>query len=146
MEPSSTPPPSRCTLVTPTYLPDLARCELLVESVQRCCPGLPHHLIVDHRDLAHFDTWPIAPPTSRRKTSSHCWVRRPPGRRHSGPPPSRCPPGQGVVGVDLRDERAFGEFLATFDPASIGVMIHSKDRIEPARSRRQLEQMSAAGP
>ena len=50
------------------------------------------------------------------------------------------------MGVDLRDERAFGEFLATFDPASIGVMIHSKDRIEPARSRRQLEQMSAAGP
>ncbi|MEQ1873221.1 MAG: DUF6492 family protein [Ilumatobacteraceae bacterium] len=42
------------TLITPTYLPDLARAELLVESVQRCCPGLAHHLIVDHRDLKHF--------------------------------------------------------------------------------------------
>ncbi len=42
------------TLITPTYLPDVTRAELLVESVQRCCPGLAHHLIVDHRDLSHF--------------------------------------------------------------------------------------------
>lgn len=42
------------TLITPTYLPDLSRAELLVESVQQCSPGLRHHLIVDHRDLKHF--------------------------------------------------------------------------------------------
>jgi hypothetical protein len=45
-------------IVTPTYWKDLARCELLVESLDRCAPNVPHYLIVDHRDrstFAHLD-------------------------------------------------------------------------------------------
>jgi hypothetical protein len=40
--------------VTPTYLPDLKRCELLVESLDRTTPDAPHYLIVDRRDRAAF--------------------------------------------------------------------------------------------
>jgi hypothetical protein len=45
-------------IVTPTYWRDLARCELLVESLDRCAPNVPHYLIVDRRDrstFAHLD-------------------------------------------------------------------------------------------
>jgi hypothetical protein len=41
-------------VVTPTYLPDLARCELLAESLDRTSPDVPHYLIVDRRDRAAF--------------------------------------------------------------------------------------------
>lgn len=41
-------------IVTPTYLPDLARCELLAESLDRCTPDVPHYLIVDRRDRSAF--------------------------------------------------------------------------------------------
>jgi hypothetical protein len=41
-------------IVTPTYLPDLKRCELLAESLDRTTPDVPHYLIVDRRDLAAF--------------------------------------------------------------------------------------------
>jgi len=41
-------------IVTPTYLPDLARCELLAESLDRTVPGVPHYLIVDRRDRPAF--------------------------------------------------------------------------------------------
>jgi Family of unknown function (DUF6492) len=41
-------------IVTPTYLPDLKRCELLVESLDRTAPDVPHYLIVDRRDRAAF--------------------------------------------------------------------------------------------
>src|ERR1700733_2014461 len=41
-------------IVTPTYLPDLKRCELLVESLDRTTPHVPHYLIVDRRDRAAF--------------------------------------------------------------------------------------------
>jgi hypothetical protein len=41
-------------IVTPTYLPDLVRCELLARSLDRCAPDVPHYLIVDNRDLAAF--------------------------------------------------------------------------------------------
>lgn len=41
-------------IVTPTYLPDLKRCELLVESLDRTTPDVPHYLIVDRRDRAAF--------------------------------------------------------------------------------------------
>lgn len=41
-------------VVTPTYLPDLARCELLTESLDRVAPDVPHYLIVDRRDRSAF--------------------------------------------------------------------------------------------
>jgi Family of unknown function (DUF6492) len=41
-------------IVTPTYRPDLARCELLAESLDRCAPQVPHYLIVDRRDRSAF--------------------------------------------------------------------------------------------
>lgn len=41
-------------IVTPTYWRDLARCELLAESLDRCAPNVPHYLIVDHRDRPKF--------------------------------------------------------------------------------------------
>ena len=41
-------------VVTPTYLPDLRRCELLAESLDRCAPHVPHYLIVDRRDRSAF--------------------------------------------------------------------------------------------
>lgn len=40
--------------MTPTYLPDLKRCELLAESLDRCAPQVPHYLIVDRRDRSAF--------------------------------------------------------------------------------------------
>jgi hypothetical protein len=41
-------------VVTPTYLPDLRRCELLAESLDRVAPEVPHYLIVDRRDRSAF--------------------------------------------------------------------------------------------
>ena len=41
-------------IVTPSFLPDLPRCELLVEFLERVSPQVPHYLIVDRRDLAAF--------------------------------------------------------------------------------------------
>ena len=41
-------------IVTPTYWRDLARCELLAESLDRCAPNVPHYLIVDSRDRKTF--------------------------------------------------------------------------------------------
>ena len=72
-------PDPSCTLVTPTYLPDLARCELLVESVQRCSPGLTHHLIVDHRDLPHFRHLADRTTIITSEDLLPWWVRRMPG-------------------------------------------------------------------
>ncbi len=69
------------TLVTPTYLPDLARCELLVESVQRCAPELPHHLIVDHRDLPHFRHLADRTTIVTSEDLLPWWVRRAPGQK-----------------------------------------------------------------
>lgn len=40
--------------VTPSYPPDLQRCALLVESLDRCCPEAVHYLIVDRRDVSGF--------------------------------------------------------------------------------------------
>lgn len=42
-------------IVTPSYLPDLERCALLVESLAHCAPNTPHYLIIDKRDVAAFD-------------------------------------------------------------------------------------------
>jgi hypothetical protein len=50
--------PLSFAFVTPTYWRDLARCELLAESLDRCAPNIPHYLIVDRRDrstFAHLD-------------------------------------------------------------------------------------------
>ncbi|MFZ0204666.1 MAG: DUF6492 family protein [Roseiarcus sp.] len=41
-------------IVTPTYAPDLVRCELLAESLDRVAPRVPHYLIVDRRDRPAF--------------------------------------------------------------------------------------------
>lgn len=41
-------------IVTPTYLPDLRRCEVLSESLDRTNPDVPHYLIVDRCDRAAF--------------------------------------------------------------------------------------------
>ena len=280
------------TLITPTYRPDLARAELLIESVQRCCPGLEHHLIVDHRDLAHFRHLSDRATIIASEDLLPWWMHRLPGRRslwlslrsrpnrgwivqqilkiaaasqvaadvsifcdsdvafirafnpantlvdgdsvalldvefvndevkrwtaiaagllglepsdlpprghvgnmiswrrdnvigmtkrveettgidwraalmrlptfseyilygsytrgvlgyeHSGHHPVALPLVKASWGVDLRDEKAFDDFFATFDPATIAVMIHSKDGIDPPRYRRQLEQLWATG-
>lgn len=69
------------TLITPTYRPDLARAELLIESVQRCCPGLEHHLIVDHRDLAHFRHLSDRATIIASEDLLPWWMHRLPGRR-----------------------------------------------------------------
>src|SRR5271165_854903 len=45
---------SSFAVVTPTYLPDLARCELLAESLDRVAPQVPHCPIVDRHDRAAF--------------------------------------------------------------------------------------------
>ena len=44
----------RFALLTKSYLPDLERCELLVDSVQRCAPDLTHYLVVDRIDYPAF--------------------------------------------------------------------------------------------
>ena len=41
-------------IITPSYPPDLERCALLVESLDRCCPHSRHYLIVDRRDIGPF--------------------------------------------------------------------------------------------
>jgi len=41
-------------MVTPTYLPDLKRCEVLAESLDRTNPDVPHYLIVDRCDHSAF--------------------------------------------------------------------------------------------
>jgi hypothetical protein len=45
---------SSFAIVTPTFWRDLARCELLVESLDQCAPDMPHYLIVDRRDRSTF--------------------------------------------------------------------------------------------
>lgn len=76
--------PSHLTIavVTPTYLPDLPRCELLAESMERMAPNVPHYLIVDRRDrraFAHLQRG------RRRIIESEeilgKWIMRFPGRR-----------------------------------------------------------------
>lgn len=43
--------------ITPSYLPDLERCRLLVESVERYAPdSMRHYVIVDRRDLSAFSS------------------------------------------------------------------------------------------
>jgi hypothetical protein len=41
-------------IVTPSYVPDLARCELLAESLDRTAADAPHYLIVDRHDYPAF--------------------------------------------------------------------------------------------
>lgn len=52
--PANDPHDRSFAIVTPTYLPDLARCELLVESLDRTVPEVPHYLVVDRRDRPAF--------------------------------------------------------------------------------------------
>lgn len=40
--------------VTPTFLPDLKRCELLVQSLDRSAPDIKHYLLVDSFEIKHF--------------------------------------------------------------------------------------------
>lgn len=69
-------------VVTPTYLPDLRRCELLAESLDRSAPHVPHYLIVDRRDRAAFAHLERG---RRRLIESEAivghWMRRLPGRK-----------------------------------------------------------------
>ncbi len=69
-------------LVTPTYLPDLRRCELLAESLDRVAPRVSHYLIVDRRDRPAFMHLERG---SRRLIESESivgkWMWRMPGRR-----------------------------------------------------------------
>jgi len=68
--------------VTPTYLPDLRRCELLAESLDRCAPDITHYLIVDRRDRPAFRHLEFG---HRRLIESEQivgkWMWRIPGRR-----------------------------------------------------------------
>lgn len=69
-------------IVTPSYLPDLKRCELLAESLDRIAPTVPHYLIVDRCDRAAFKHLER---DNRRLIDSETvlgnWILRLPGRR-----------------------------------------------------------------
>ena len=41
-------------IVTPSYGPDLARCELLAESLDRTAADVPHYLLIDRHDYPAF--------------------------------------------------------------------------------------------
>jgi Family of unknown function (DUF6492) len=69
-------------VVTPTYLLDLKRCELLAESLDRSAPAVPHYLIVDRRDRSAFNHLEGG---RRRLIESEAlvgnWMWRVPGRK-----------------------------------------------------------------
>jgi hypothetical protein len=69
-------------VVTPTFLPDLARCELLAESLDRTLPDASHYLIVDRRDRAAFQHLQRG---RRRLIDAEeilgKWIKRMPGRQ-----------------------------------------------------------------
>jgi Family of unknown function (DUF6492) len=69
-------------VVTPTFVPDLARCELLAESMDRKVPDVPHYLVVDRRDRAAFSHLQRG---RRRIIESEeilgKWIKRLPGRK-----------------------------------------------------------------
>lgn len=45
----------KTVLITPSYRPDLQRCELMLETAQQHVTGMAgHYLIVDHRDIPYF--------------------------------------------------------------------------------------------
>lgn len=45
----------KTVLITPSYRPDLQRCELMLETAQKQVTGMAgHYLIVDHRDMPFF--------------------------------------------------------------------------------------------
>lgn len=68
-------------IVTPTYLPDLARCELLAESLDHTAPQIPHYLIVSRSERGAFSHLERG---SRRIIESEAvlgnWISRIPGR------------------------------------------------------------------
>jgi hypothetical protein len=69
-------------IVTPTYLPDLKRFELLAESLDRAAPSVPHYFIVDGCDRSAFSHLTRG---RRRLIESEAilgnWIMRMPGRR-----------------------------------------------------------------
>jgi hypothetical protein len=69
-------------VVTPTFLPDLKRCELLVDSLDYTAPDVPHYLIVDRRDKSAFKHLQRG---RRRLIESEeilgNWILRMPGRK-----------------------------------------------------------------
>jgi hypothetical protein len=69
-------------IVTPTYLPDLKRFELLAESLDRTMPGVPHYFLVDRCDRGAFIHFQRG---RRRLIESETilgnWVLRMPGRK-----------------------------------------------------------------
>lgn len=72
-------PPMTFALVTPSYRGDFERCALLVESVQRFVPKVPHYLLVDRRDLAVFE--PLAGEQTHVLAAESMlpwWIFRPP--------------------------------------------------------------------
>jgi hypothetical protein len=69
-------------IVTPTFFPDLARCELLAESLDHTAPEVSHYLLVDRRDRSAFTHLEGG---RRRIVDSEellgNWILRAPGRR-----------------------------------------------------------------
>jgi hypothetical protein len=80
--PSVENPDRSFAVVTPTYLPDLARCEILAESLDRMAPHIPHYLIVDRCDRSAFSHLERG---RRRLVESEAlvgkWMWRMPGRK-----------------------------------------------------------------
>ena len=68
------------------------------------------------------------------------------GYASSGHHPSTVPLVKPSWGLDLRDEQAFDGFFSSLDPATVAVMIHSKDGIDPTRYRHRLEQLWSGQP
>lgn len=78
----NTDPDTSFAIVTPTYLPDLARCKILAESLDICSPNVSHYIIVDHRDWVHFKH--LEGPKRHLIESESLlgpWIRRMPGRK-----------------------------------------------------------------
>ena len=48
-------PPMRTALITPSYLPDLHRCELMLDTAHKHVSGMVgHFILVDQSDMPHF--------------------------------------------------------------------------------------------
>jgi Family of unknown function (DUF6492) len=91
-------PDHSLAVVTPTYLPDLTRCELLAESLDRTAPDVPHYLIVDRCERPAFKHLERG---RRRLIESEDilgnWIMRFPGRKGGVWLSLKAPPARGWI-------------------------------------------------
>ena len=93
-----TKPDHSFAIVTPTFLPDLSRCELLAESLDRTAPHVSHYIIVARHELSAFKHF-----KGRRRTLIEAeeilgkWIVRFPGRKGGIWLNLRAPPVRGWI-------------------------------------------------